>query len=93
MKFMEMDPSYLGGRIMVLMHHFKLNKNSLSQKLGLSGNSLIGKIVNEPGRGMTTDLLSKFAGAFPSLNLRWLVTGEGDMFKSNIDKLPHHAVN
>lgn len=80
MKLMEMDSSYLGGRIMMLMHHFRLNKNSLSQKLGLSGNSLIGKIVNEPGRGMTTELLAKFAFAFPTLNLRWLVTGEGNMF-------------
>ncbi len=67
------DLTYIGGRMMALMTFYKLNKNSLSQKLGLSGNSLIGKIVNDKERGCTSDLLEKFAVAFPDLNLRWLV--------------------
>jgi len=33
MKFIDVDPSCLGGRIMILMYHFTSNKNILSQGL------------------------------------------------------------
>jgi len=61
------------------MRHYGLNKNSLSVKLGLTSNSVLGRIVNDPKRTPSFDILKEVVKHFPDINARWLVTGEGDL--------------
>lgn len=76
-----LDVSTVSGRIYYLINHFRLNKNSFSVKLGLSSNNIIGRIVNDPDRAPSFDLLNKIALNFPTIDMNWLITGEGKMIK------------
>jgi len=63
----------------MLMKHYGLNKNSLTNKIGYTSNSVIGRIVNDPTRSPSFDLMKELILHFPEINARWLVSGEGDM--------------
>lgn len=76
----------IGERIAMLMKYYGLNKNSLTVKVGLSSssvrmtsNSVIGKIVNDPEKTPSYNLLREILIIFKDVNARWFVTGEGDM--------------
>jgi hypothetical protein len=73
------DDKLFGDRIALIMKHYGLNKNSISVKVGLQGNSVIGRVVNDPTRSLSLDVTKELCQAFPELNVRWLVTGEGAM--------------
>ena len=77
----------LGERLSILMKHYGLNKNSLSNKLGLPGNSMIGRVVNDPEKSLSYELLQKIAFQFPQINVRWLMTGKGTML--GIETIPY----
>jgi SOS-response transcriptional repressor LexA len=62
----------------MLMKHYGLNKNSLTVKVGLPSNSVIGRIVNEQSNP-SFEVLEKIMLAFKQVNARWLVTNEGSM--------------
>lgn len=68
-----------GQRIEEIIQHYRLNKTSFSAKIGLKENSLIVRIINDPNRSFTVDLLQRIALNFPEVNIRWLITGEGEM--------------
>ena len=74
---MEKNKAF-GERLSVLMKHYGLNKNSLTNKVGLPSNSVIGRIVNEKSRP-SFDVLEKILLTFKSVNARWLVTNEGSI--------------
>lgn len=63
----------------MLMKHYGLNKNSLTVKIGYPSNSVLGRIVNDPTRSPSFDLLKELVLHFPEINARWLISGEGDM--------------
>lgn len=68
-----------GQRIYEIIQHYGLNKTSFSAKLGMKDNSLIVRVINDPNRSFTVDLIQRIALNFPEVNIRWLVTGEGPM--------------
>jgi len=74
----------IGERIYQLMKHYGLNKNSLTVKLGTSSNSVIGRIVNDPDRAPSYDILKEILIKHPNVNARWLVTGEGDILGKEV---------
>ena len=73
------QPGPVGERLMTIIKHYGLNKNTFSLKLGMVNNSLIVRIINDAWRGASLDLLQKVLIEFPEVNARWLVMGEGDM--------------
>jgi len=81
--------SSIGERIFKLMKHYGLNKNSLTTKIAMSSNSVIGRLVNDPDRTPSFDILKAIIEKHPEVNARWLVTGYGDMLgkeATTIDK-------
>ena len=71
--------SPIGERLDAIIEHFEINKNTFAKMIGLSDNSLISRIINEPKRGVSLDMLQKIGKAFPDINMRWLVLNEGEM--------------
>lgn len=67
-----------GQRLAQIMKHYGLNKNSLTVKIGLSTNSVIGRIVNEETRP-SFEVLHGILVNLPAVNARWLITEEGSM--------------
>lgn len=70
----------IGERLGRVLDFYKLNMNSFSNRLGLKSNSVITRIVKDPSRGMSLDLLQKILFEFVDINADWLVTGRGEMF-------------
>lgn len=71
----------IGQRIELLINALGLNKNSFSKAIGLSNNVTIGRIVNQD-REPSFEIIQKIIQTFGSINARWLITGEGDMFNN-----------
>lgn len=65
-------------RLQKVMRLKGLNKNSLTVKLGLPANSVIGRIVNAQARP-SYEILKGIVALFDDINPRWLITGEGSM--------------
>ena len=64
----------------------KCNKLSLSdfdRSIG-AANGYIGKQISKGG-SIGSHIIEKIVYAYPSLNIRWLMTGEGEMFEKTID--------
>jgi len=73
-------------RVHELMDYHRLNKNSLSVKLGFTANTTITRLANHPERNPSYELLVTILKAFPGLSGRWLLLGEGKMWvKDEID--------
>jgi transcriptional regulator with XRE-family HTH domain len=70
----------ISDRIQLLMKELGYNKNSFSKAIGLSNNVTIGRIVNE-NRQPSYEILSRIAQTFGSVNIRWLLSGEGEMLQ------------
>lgn len=62
--------------------------NSFSNRLGLKSNSVITRIVKDPERGMSLELLQKILLEFVEINADWLVTGRGEMLAKREEKTP-----
>lgn len=77
---METNQS-IGDRLRLLMEYYNLNKNSFSVKLGLQSNSVIVRIVNDPTRGISYEMLQRIGEMFTDIDLNWLITGAGRMLK------------
>ena len=66
-------------RVEFIIEKEGLNKNSFSKAIGISNNVTITRIINEH-RTPSRATCEKIVSAFPTYNLEWLLTGEGDMF-------------
>lgn len=84
--------SYPGGRVMMIIKHYGLNRNSFSLKIGMGSNSLITRLTNSPDMGMHLELIQKILRACPEINPEWFILGEGDMLKGKgfPDKRTHY---
>lgn len=69
-----MEESTVKDRIVKITKHFKLSQRAFSVKLGLS-NNYVNKIHNE----ISTQALRNILREFPSVNVVWIITGEGEM--------------
>lgn len=72
----------IGERLKKLMVHYHLNMNSLSHKIGLTSNSVITRVVNDPNRGISLDYIQKILLAFREINPEWFILNKGDMFRN-----------
>ncbi len=78
----------IGERLIKLIQHYHLNKNSLSLRLNLKSNSIITRIANDPRRGMSLELIQKILFEFPEINSDWFVTGRGEMLNVKTEVKP-----
>ncbi len=69
-------------RLQLFMESRKINDNQMTIAAGLS-NGLLGK-TKASGKGMSSLNIEKILLAYPELNSEWLLTGKGEMLKSNI---------
>lgn len=78
----------IGERLLKLIQFYHLNMNSFSIKLGLPSNSIITRIVKDPERGMSLDLIQKILFEFRDVNPDWFIMGRGDMLIKKGDSQP-----
>ncbi len=65
-------------RLQFLMQHYVLDAAELAERLQIQ-KSAVSHLLS--GRNKPRfDILARFARAFPDLNLRWLLTGDGEPF-------------
>ncbi len=68
-------------RIEKVIEHLGLNKNRFSREIGLSNNVTIGRIIKQK-RNPSYGTLRKITNRFPEISYEWLLTGQGEMIKS-----------
>lgn len=69
-------------RIQKIIDEEGLNKNSFSKAIGISNNVTITRIINEK-RSPSKSTCEKIVLAFPKYNIKWLLTGEGEMINQS----------
>lgn len=74
-----MNTSTFADRLKELMYYYRLNKNSLSVKLGFTANTSITRLANHPDRYPSFEILSLILKSFPEISAKWLILGEGKM--------------
>lgn len=67
-------------RLDIFMKHKGLNDNKITIETGIS-NGLIGK--GRKRGSISQENISKILHAYPEINANWLLTGEGEMVKSD----------
>lgn len=65
-------------RLIQFLDHLGMGRNAFEDKCELPSGC-----ISHMTKGMRTDNLAKIAATYPDLNIRWLLTGNGDMLKSN----------
>lgn len=74
--------STIGDRLTVFIDHLNISTRAFEMKAGLS-NGLIGKVISKNAT-LGSDKVLKILYAFPELNLEWLMTGKGELLRSDI---------
>lgn len=70
-------------RIIELRRHTGLNINALAKHIGLNAPTQLYDVKN--GRcGISKGLADRIVSYYPEINLLWLLTGEGEMLKSDV---------
>lgn len=77
-------------RIQKIIDEEGLNKNSFSKAIGISNNVTITRIINEK-RSPSKSTCDKIVAAFPKYNLKWLLTGEGEMLNQTTPTIHPNA--
>ena len=70
----------ISERIRVLSE-YEGSQTKLAKKAGLN-NAAISRIINANSTTLRSDTLEAILKAYPNLNARWLLTGEGEMWKN-----------
>jgi hypothetical protein len=81
---------YFFDRLDKFMQYKGLNDNKITVSAGVS-NGLIGK--GRQRGALSQDSISKILCAYPELDANWLLTGKGDMLKSDSPAPPIHNIN
>lgn len=66
-------------RLDIIINKIGENVNSFSGKIGVTRSTIAGAISRN--KGVNTDLVQKISDVFPSINIEWLITGQGEMLK------------
>lgn len=74
-----MSTTTIHDRFKNLIEALRLNTNQLAKELGYERATKLYNIVNKAGNP-SYDILKDLATRFPVINIRWLLTGEGEMF-------------
>ena len=78
----------INERIQKIMDYYGFNKNSFSVKIGMTNNVAIGRLVSPSGGSPSYKVINMIIKAFPDINSKWLITGEGNMLVRRHDDLP-----
>ena len=81
-----MAATSIHDRFKALIDALRLNTNQLAKELDYERATKLYNIVNKSGNP-SYDILKDMATRFPTINVRWLLTGEGDMFLRNAGEL------
>ena len=71
-------------RIKSILTHYGINSGEFATKLNIQKSS-VSHLLSGRNRPSFV-FLSKFVRVFPEIDIRWLLTGEGDMLINSIDK-------
>jgi phage repressor protein C with HTH and peptisase S24 domain len=78
----------------VIEEHYKMSPFAFSQKYGDNGGVKTSAIIRERN-GVSSKMLDLITAAYPEINRAWLLTGEGEMLKSEqpkkIDDIAGHG--
>ena len=71
----------MNERIKQIIDYYKLSTRQFEQKISVS-NGVIAKVLTQ-NTCLRSDVLSKIADTFPSINLDWLLLGRGEMLRND----------
>jgi len=72
-------------RILMIIRHYNLSISQFSREIGLNSPATIQKIITYK-RKASPKTSGKILNRFPDINYDWLITGRGDMLKSESNK-------
>lgn len=75
-------------RLLAFLEYLGIGQNKFAQNVGLSAG-----FVNNVGDGITSKSLNKILAVYPELNENWLLKGEGQMIKSQINNNVGDVIN
>jgi hypothetical protein len=78
--------SDINTRIVELIGALGISKNQFAIKIKTSS-AMISKVTNQK-TNFGKDIIEKIITAYPNLNAAWLITGDGEIWLKNEDKLP-----
>lgn len=70
----------INQRLEAIIHETGLSLLGFAEEIGIKQQTLYNYVVN--GREPSYSALEKIASAYPGINMEWLISGKGDMFKS-----------
>ena len=73
-------------RIALIIKEKKISVRAFEISIGAS-NGLIGRAISK-GTDISAEWISKIIEVMPDISATWLLTGEGDMLKAEIDAIP-----
>jgi hypothetical protein len=71
----------IGQRLALILEHYGTNSNRLSSEIELSTNTILTRIIRNPERGMSLEVIQKILFKYPGVNPDWFVTGRGEMIR------------
>lgn len=71
----------VANRINVLIEELGENRNSFSNKIGVTPSTIATAISRN--KGVSSDLLQKIIDVFTNVNINWLLTGKGEILKNS----------
>lgn len=81
--------SNIKERILYLLETKKIIKDKFFSEIGMTYGNFTGEAKKTP---LNSNAISNILLKFPDLNAEWLLTGQGDMFKTNsTKKAKHHS--
>jgi transcriptional regulator with XRE-family HTH domain len=85
----------IGKRLAVLLKEKGMTQKSFSKKINYREQS-VSNLITGQTKNPRTDLIIRTVAAFPEVNLRWLLLGEGEMLKEGMsiaDETQHELDN
>ena len=71
----------MSERIRLMIKELNETQSSFANKVGTSQSTIATAIMR--GSDLSSQLIGRITRAYPNVNLNWLMTGEGNMFKSD----------
>ena len=68
-----------------LLNYSELNAKQFAEKIGLERPQAIYDIQKGKTKSISPSMANKILSAFPELNKSWLLSGEGNMLKNNVN--------
>ena len=68
-----------------IFKHLNVSMAVFSSEIGLNNNATISRIVSEKVKP-SFEILAKISTRYPQININWLLTGEGPMLKTMVER-------